>query len=315
MDQYDRLYRLYETVDTDTLRAYQEVVDLFPPLSSTVGLDQWERAKTELDDRKADVVEAFPDAGEDYAELAANLSRDEAFTALDLYTKYDRTVNVLILDVDETLRSAGDTDNEIPRQTLHSLTEFHERGVPIVVCTGQTLENVKGFMIQGLGNDVVSSGSLSVVYETGNAVFTPGQGADTKRLLYEELDPVVVETFDAIGEAGLDIVIVSNLTTRIQLKKIEHLGIEGSVDLVVTSEEAGSEKPASVMFTLPLSQLDLRPSEVVMVGDSVTADIEGGNAVGLTTVLFNSDEAELESRRQPDHHVDDFGDIAAVVAA
>jgi len=198
MDQYDRLYRLYETVDTDTLRAYQEVVDLFPPLSSTVGLDQWERARTELDDRKAAVVEAFPDSGEDYAELAANLSRDEAFTALDLYTKYDRTVNVLILDVDETLRSAGDTDNEIPRQTLHSLTEFHERGVPIVVCTGQTLENVKGFMIQGLGNDVVSSGSLSVVYETGNAVFTPGQGADTKRLLYEELDPVVVETFDDV---------------------------------------------------------------------------------------------------------------------
>jgi len=53
-------------------------------------------------------------------------------------------------------------------------------------------------MIQGLGNDVVSSGSLSVVYETGNAVFTPGQGADTKRLLYEELDPVVVETFDDV---------------------------------------------------------------------------------------------------------------------
>ncbi|MFD1645921.1 HAD family hydrolase [Haloarchaeobius litoreus] len=130
-----------------------------------------------------------------------------------------------------------------------------------------------------------------------------------------ELFDGVVETFDAIGEAGLDIAIVSNLTTRIQLKKIEHLGIEGSIDLVVTSEEAGSEKPASIMFTLPLSQLDLRPSEVVMVGDSVTADIEGGNAVGLTTVLFNSDETELESRRRPDHHVDAFTDITGVVAA
>lgn len=130
-----------------------------------------------------------------------------------------------------------------------------------------------------------------------------------------ELFDGVRETFDAIAEAGLDIAIVSNLTTRIQLKKIEHLGIEGSIDLVVTSEEAGSEKPASIMFTLPLSQLDLRPSEVVMVGDSVTADIEGGNAVGLTTVLFNSDETDLESRRHPDHHVDSFTDIAAVVAA
>jgi len=198
MEQYDQLYRLYETTDTETLRAYQELVDLFPPLSSTVGLDQWESAREELDERKADIVAAFPDGGDVYAELAARLTREEAFTALDLYAKYDRTVNVLVLDVDETLRSAGDTDNEIPRRTLHLLTEFHERGVPIVVCTGQTLENVKGFMIQGLGNEIVGSGSLSIVYETGNAVFTPGQGEDTKRLLYEGLDPVIVETFDAV---------------------------------------------------------------------------------------------------------------------
>ena len=195
MEQHDRLYRLYETVDTETIRAYQELVDLFPPLSSTVGLSQWESARTELDERKAAIAEQFPGP---YAEVAAHLTRDEAFTALDLYAKYDRTVNVLVLDVDETLRSAGDTDNEIPRSTLHLLTEFHERGVPIVVCTGQTLENVKGFMIQGLGNDIVGSGSLSVVYETGNAVFTPGRGPDTKRLLYEGLDPVIVETFDEV---------------------------------------------------------------------------------------------------------------------
>lgn len=130
-----------------------------------------------------------------------------------------------------------------------------------------------------------------------------------------ELFDDVVETFDAIAEAGLDIAIVSNLTTRIQLKKIQHLGIESNVDLVVTSEEAGSEKPASIMFTLPLSQLDLRPSEVVMVGDSVPADIEGGNAVGLTTVLFNADEGNLDGRRQPDHHVHEFADVAGVVGA
>ena len=58
--------------------------------------------------------------------------------------------------------------------------------------------NVKGFTIQGLGNDVVSSGELSVVYETGNAAFTPNHGADTKRLLYEDLEPVIVETFDDV---------------------------------------------------------------------------------------------------------------------
>lgn len=130
-----------------------------------------------------------------------------------------------------------------------------------------------------------------------------------------ELFDGVVETFDALADAGVSVAVVSNLTTRIQLKKIEHLGIEGGIDLVVTSEEAGSEKPSSIMFTLPLSQLDCRPSEVAMVGDSVSSDIEGANAVGLTTVLFNADETGLESRRRPDHRVDEFADIPAVIGA
>ncbi|MFC7019798.1 MULTISPECIES: HAD family hydrolase [Haloarcula] len=198
MEKYDQLYHLYRTTDTETLRAYQEFVDLFPPLRSTVALDQWDAVRAELDERKAAIAEEFPTTGETYAELAARLTREEAFTALDLYSKYDRPVNVLVLDVDETLRSAGDTDNEIPRSTLHLLTEFHERGVPIVVVTGQTLENVKGFMIQGLGNEVVSSGDVSIVYETGNAVFTPGHGPDTKRLLYERLDPEIGSVFETV---------------------------------------------------------------------------------------------------------------------
>ncbi|KAA9399547.1 HAD family hydrolase [Haloarcula sp. CBA1130] len=198
MEQYDQLYRLYKSVDTTTLRGYQEFVDLFPPLSSTVALEQWETASDRLDDLKADITAEFSGTGETYAEIAARLTRDEAFTALDLYSKYDRSVNVLVLDVDETLRSAGDTDNEIPRDTLYLLTQFHEAGVPIVVCTGQTLENVKGFMIQGLGNDLVSSGQMSIVYESGNGVFTPKHGEDTKRLLYERLDDAVVDVFETV---------------------------------------------------------------------------------------------------------------------
>jgi len=108
-----------------------------------------------------------------------------------------------VLDVDETLRSAGQTDNEIPRETLHILTEIHESGVPIVICTGQTLENVKGFMIQGFGNELVHSGTLSIVYEAGNGVFTPGHGSQTKRLLYQDLGADVRSIFERVRTRAL----------------------------------------------------------------------------------------------------------------
>jgi len=198
MEQYDRLYSLYEEHDTATLRDYQEFVDLFPPVDSPVALEHWQHASEELDERKDAIRSAFPEEGETLAELAAVATRGQAFTALDLCTKYDRGVNVLVLDVDETLRSAGNTDNEIPRETLHLLTRFHEEGMPIVICTGQTLENVKGFLIQGLGNQVVHSGTVSIVYETGTSVFTPGHGAETKQLLYERLDDDIQEIFTRI---------------------------------------------------------------------------------------------------------------------
>jgi hydroxymethylpyrimidine pyrophosphatase-like HAD family hydrolase len=198
MERFDLLYRLYDEFDTDTLRDYQEFVDLFPPVDSRVALDHWGEASEELEARKDEVRAAFHSVGETFASLAALTNREQAFTGLDLYTKHGRGVNVLVLDVDETLRSAGNTDNEIPRETLHLLTRFHEEGVPIVICTGQTLENVKGFLSQGLGNEMVHSGTVSTVYEAGTGVFTPGHGAETKRLLYEDLDAEIRDVFGRV---------------------------------------------------------------------------------------------------------------------
>lgn len=197
MHRYDLLYELYQEFDTGTLRQYQRFVDVFPPVDSRVALEHWRAVSEELDRRKREIANGSP-GGRAAAEIAARATRQQAFTALDLYTSHDRPVDVLVLDVDETLRSAGSTDNEIPRSTLSALNEFHERGVPIIICTGQTLENVKGFTIQGLGASVVQSGSVSIVYEAGTGVFTPGHGSQTKQLLYEDLDDEIVETFEDV---------------------------------------------------------------------------------------------------------------------
>jgi hydroxymethylpyrimidine pyrophosphatase-like HAD family hydrolase len=202
MDRYDLLYNLHESFDTDSLRDHQRFVDVFPPVDSRVALDGYHEVAAELDRQKEEIREAF-EYGETLCEVAAHATREEAFTALDLLTEHGRGVNVLVLDVDETLRSAGGTDNEIPRETLHYLTELHEDGLPVVICTGQTLENVKGFAIQGLGSELVHSGALGIVYEAGTGVFTPGHGNDTKRLLYERLDERTQEVFYGVRSRAL----------------------------------------------------------------------------------------------------------------
>lgn len=127
-----------------------------------------------------------------------------------------------------------------------------------------------------------------------------------------ELFDGVEAAFTRLRDAGVDVAVVTNLTTRIQLEKIRHLGIEDHIDYLLTSEETGREKPSSVMFTLTLARLDRRPSEALMVGDSPTSDVEGGNAVGLDTVLVNSDVEELSGLEQPDFRLDSVADVPEV---
>ena len=266
MDRYDLLYQLYEDTETDTLRDLRNFVDLFPPVDSRVALDYWQDASDELDARKRE-IEAEYAAGEILADIAARASREQTFTALDLHSKYDRPVNALVLDVDETLRSAGRTDNEIPRETLHLLTELHESGLPIVICTGQTLENVKGFMIQGLGTELVHSGRLSIVYEAGTGVFTPGHGSDTKRLLYEGLDEPIQEVFSRVRSRVLT-------AAPPELRRSVHLqGNEFNVTLK-PNFDVGTDAAADVIDRGLVYLVDL-------LGQSVAETVDGVDTVGI----------------------------------
>jgi hydroxymethylpyrimidine pyrophosphatase-like HAD family hydrolase len=284
MEGHELLYRLYEEVDTDELRQYQEFVDLFPPVDSRVALEHWQDASEELERRKDVVRRAFAD-GATLADVAARADRDQAFTALDLLTKHDRAVNVLVLDVDETLRSTGSTDNEIPRETLHLLTEMHEGGMPVVICTGQTLENVKGFTIQGLGSELVHSGTLSIVYETGTGVFTPGHGSETKQLLYENLDDEVRAVFDAVRARVLP-------DAPEDVRRGCHLqGNEVNVTLK-PNFDAGSAAAREVIDDALCYMLDLLGAAVV---DATAADVAPDDAADWTRAFFADADPEIRA--------------------
>jgi len=285
MERYDLVYRLCDEHDTATLREYQEFVDVFPAVDSRVALEHWQEATEELETRKDEIRSAFA-AGETFAEIAARTTRDQAFTALDLEAKYGRAVNVLVLDVDETLRSAGGTDNEIPRETLHFLTEFHEAGVPIVICTGQTLENVKGFAIQGLGSEIVHSGNLSIVYEAGTGVFTPGHGAETKQLLYEDLDESIRTVFDDVRSRVLP-------EAPEELRRGCHLqGNEFNVTMK-PNYETGSADAREIIDEALVYLIDLLADAVGRVLEDAGEEVNGENgepATGGESELTPGDE-------------------------
>ena len=136
-----------------------------------------------------------------------------------------------------------------------------------MICTGQTLENVKGFAIQGLGSELVHSGNVSIVYEAGTGAFTPGHGPQTKKLLYEDLDDEIQDVFYAIRSRVLP-------DAPDEIRQGCHLqGNEFNVTLKPNAE-IGSDPARAVIDTALCHLLDLL-GEVVAERTDASTDEPG----------------------------------------
>jgi len=92
--------------------------------------------------------------------------------------------------------------------------------------------------------------------------------------------------------ASRPLALVSNHTTRAQLRKITRLGLAPYFRGIVTSEDAGAEKPDPRPFERALESLGIPASEAVMIGDDPRSDLEGARACGLKTLWVRTFRSE-----------------------
>lgn len=118
-----------------------------------------------------------------------------------------------------------------------------------------------------------------------------------------QLRPGVRELLDRLHEKEIKVGICTDLTAHIQHRKLEALGLVDDVDCLVTSEEAGREKPAPGIFALCLEKLGLQPAEVCFVGDDYKKDVMGAVAAGMQAVWFCPEEKPGSMDSGRDYHV------------
>lgn len=97
------------------------------------------------------------------------------------------------------------------------------------------------------------------------------------------------EFLEEARKRGLKTAIISDFVTHVQMDKISHFKIGNLINFLITSEEAGKNKPDPRMFNLALSKLKLRPDEAVMIGDDFDKDILGARRVGIPAIYFVAD--------------------------
>jgi putative hydrolase of the HAD superfamily len=87
-------------------------------------------------------------------------------------------------------------------------------------------------------------------------------------------------TLKTLKQRGLILGLISNLY-------ISRAGLKPYLDLVVTSKEAGANKPEPPIFLLALDRAGVNASEAVYVGDQYNIDVVGARGVGINPVLID----------------------------
>ena len=85
----------------------------------------------------------------------------------------------------------------------------------------------------------------------------------------------VKEVLDDTRRLGIPVAVVTDLTAQIQFRKIVYWELDHFFDYIVTSEEAGSDKPSDAPFKLAIEKMQPTGSKIWMVGDHPRNDIWG----------------------------------------
>ena len=116
--------------------------------------------------------------------------------------------------------------------------------------------------------------------------------------------PSAVDVIRALRGEGLRIGLISNTgrTPGSVLRGVlELMGLAGSIDVMVFSNEHGECKPRPSIFEKLHSQLKLNPSEIAFVGDNLYVDVYGAQQTGMKGIHFRPEKRGLAVAPLVDH--------------
>lgn len=119
-------------------------------------------------------------------------------------------------------------------------------------------------------------------------------------------EPGSLEAIRTLQEMGITIGIGTDMTAWMQYKKLETFGFAPYINHIVTSQEAGHEKPHPEFMALCIKKAGCRPEEIVFVGDTFKKDVAGSAKAGMHAVWYRAKEKPLPENidlKPEDYHI------------
>ena len=125
--------------------------------------------------------------------------------------------------------------------------------------------------------------------------------------------PGALETITALQGKILQCA-VTNGTAIAQHKKLAASGLDKLLDETFISDEVGFEKPNIAFFDAVWAKIGkFNPDEVLIVGDSLTSDMAGGNNAGIRTCWFNPTGAPLPRDLRIDYDIRCISEVLEII--
>ena len=105
----------------------------------------------------------------------------------------------------------------------------------------------------------------------------------------------------------------SNATYEQQISRLKSAGFDKYFSGYFISEKVGAEKPSKEFFDHCFNHLTVSKDEVVMIGDSPTADIKGGSIYGIKTIWLDRRNEQLPEGVKPTHIVKKLVEIESIL--
>ena len=152
------------------------------------------------------------------------------------------------------------------------------------------------------------------------AINAAGDGVEMNRYYLEQLSthpdlmsPEVLDVLRELSEVAT-LAIVSNGAQKVQTRRLAESGVMNFMEDVFISEKMGCEKPNARIFDAALRALGVENREhVLMVGDSLSSDIQGGSNAGLDTCWYNPNHAENPGKVCPTYEISNLEELYQLV--
>ena len=116
-----------------------------------------------------------------------------------------------------------------------------------------------------------------------------------------------MELLDSLIDRGYELYAATNGITTIQTGRLAQSGLAPYFNQVFISEQLQTQKPDALFYEKTGQQIaGFSKEKTLMIGDSLTADIQGGNNADIDTIWYNPHHLVNKSLAQPTYEVNSY---------